>query len=159
MELSVKEIGITDLVGLKKVEKVLYACGKDMANKYDIHQWDNTHTKNMVILALCELKNDVFLVSDAFGNPAATFQARKTDDIYYFEKLATLPEYQGKGIAERMLEQIRKTAREKGCSKVACSVYEKNRYALEYYRKKGFTVCGTTQTKKYKLIDMELSEI
>ena len=159
VELLINEIKITDLAGLRKVEKILYACGKDMVQKYDIHQWDNTHTKNMMILALCELKNKVFLVSDELGKPAATFQIRETDDILYFEKIGTLPKHQGKGIAEKMLEQIKMIAKDKGCSKVGCSVYEKNTYALEYYLKKGFTNCGTTQTKKYKLINMELSLI
>ena len=159
VELLIKEIKITDLAGLRKVEKILYACGKDMVQKYDIHQWDNTHTKNMMILALCELKNDVFLVSDDVGNPVATFQVRKTDGTLYFEKFGTLPECQGKGIAKKMLEQIKMIAKDKGCPKVACSVYEKNESALEYYLKKGFTVCGIAQTKKYQLINMELSVI
>ncbi len=154
-----KRIKMMDLAGLKKVEKVLYACGKDMAKKYDIHQWDNTHAKDMIILALCELKNDVFLVSDELEKTVATFQVRATDDVLYFEKFGTLPECRGKGIAEKMLEKIKRIAKEKGCSKVACSVYEKNKYALEYYQKNGFTTCGMTQTKKYKLIDMELSVI
>ena len=154
-----KRIRMTDLSGLRKVEKVLYVCGKDMAKKYDIHQWDNTHTKNMMILALCELKNEVFLVSNYVGKTVATFQVRKTDDTLYFEKIGTLPECQGKGIAEKMLEQIKMIAKDKGCPKVACSVYEKNESALEYYLKKGFTVCGIAQTKKYQLINMELSVI
>lgn len=151
-----KKIKMTDLTGLKKVESVLYACGKDMAKNRDLHQWDNTHTKNMLILALCELKNDVFLVSDEAGNPVATFQVNRKKDSVYFEKIATLPEYRGQGIAGKMLEEIKKVARERGCSKITCSVYEKNTYARTYYLKKGFGICGTTQTKKYQLIDMEL---
>lgn len=155
MKFSVKEVKITNLAGQMQVEKVLYACGKDMAQKYDIHQWDNSHIKTMAIVALCELKNKVFLVFDENKKAVGTFQVRVCGEALSFEKIGTMPECQGHGIAGKMLEQIRKIAKDKGCSKITCSVYEKNRYALEYYLKKGFKVCETTQTKKYKLINME----
>lgn len=159
MKLSVKEVKITNLPGQMQVEKVLYACGRDMAKKYDIHQWDNNHIKTMAIVVYCELKNKVFLVVDGNKKAVGTFQIRVCKEALSFEKLGTLPQCQGYGIAGKMLEEIRKIAKDNGCSKITCSVYEKNRYALEYYLKKGFSICQTTQTKKYKLINMEMDII
>ena len=46
-------------------------------------------------------------------------------------------------------------AKENGCSKMACDVYEKNNYAFAYYQKKGFKKCKTISTRKYILFSME----
>lgn len=61
---KVKRIGIINLPGQIKVNNILFDCGKDMAKKYDLHHWDNSHLKNFIIVALCELKNTVYLVTE-----------------------------------------------------------------------------------------------
>lgn len=33
------------ILALKKVSDILFQCGKDMARKYDLHHWDNSHMK------------------------------------------------------------------------------------------------------------------
>lgn len=86
-----------NIVGLKKVSDILYDCGKDMAQKYGLRHWDNPHIKNYIIVALCAMKNDIYLVYDG-KNPVATFQTRKTGQSFLFQKLATLSAFSGGGL-------------------------------------------------------------
>lgn len=37
--------------------KILNQCGKDMAQKYNLHHWDNSMVKSCVIVGLCFLRN------------------------------------------------------------------------------------------------------
>lgn len=73
---------------------ILYECGKDMADKYDLHHWDNSHIKNWLIIALCALRNNIYLVYSG-EIPIATFQTRKVEQSLLFQKLATTPELAG----------------------------------------------------------------
>lgn len=57
---EVKRVSLINLSGQFKVNNILYDCGKDMAKKYDLHHWDNSHFKNLIIVVLCELKNAVY---------------------------------------------------------------------------------------------------
>lgn len=59
---SVRKLSRCNIAKLKTVSDILYECGKDMAKKYDLHHWNNSHIKNYVIVALCALKNDIYLV-------------------------------------------------------------------------------------------------
>lgn len=52
----IKKISILNLIGQNKINNILFDCGKDMAKKYDLHHWDNSHLKNFIIILLCELK-------------------------------------------------------------------------------------------------------
>lgn len=87
-----------NIAGLKKVSDILYDCGKDMAKKYDLHHWDNSHIKNYIIVALCAVKNDIYLVYNK-KTPVATFQTRKTGKSFLFQKLATTPAF-SRGVLE-----------------------------------------------------------
>lgn len=90
-----------------------------MAEKYDLHHWDNSHFKNFIIVVFCVLKNSVYLVSEE-DNYVATFQTRKVGEMFRFEKLACLPEMSGKGIGMFCINTIEKMALKMSCKK---SVY------------------------------------
>ncbi len=87
---SIRKLSKFDISALKKVSDILYECGKDMADKYDLHHWDNSHIKNWLIVALCSLKNNIYLVYSG-ETPVATFQTRKAEQSLLFQKLATSP--------------------------------------------------------------------
>lgn len=53
--------------------------------------------KNFIIVALCELKNTVYLVTED-EKPVATFQTKQVGKTMRFEKLACSPKHSGKGI-------------------------------------------------------------
>lgn len=150
---SIRRLNKFNILGLKKVSDILYECGKDMAKKYNLHHWDNSHIKNHIIVALCALKNDIYLVYRG-KTPVATFQTRKTGQTFLFQKLATAPEFSGGGTGSYCLMEIEHLAKEDGCREVVCEVYDKSEHAKSFYEHRGYTVYGTTGTLKYKEFKM-----
>ncbi len=145
----VSKLSKCNIVGLKKVSDILYECGKDMAKKYDLHHWNNSHIKNHIIVALCAIKNDIYLVYNE-KTPVATFQIRKIEKSLLFQKLATAPEFSGEGIGSYCLTEIERLAKKNGCTEVVCEVYDKSKYAKIFYEHRGYTTYGATETLKYK---------
>lgn len=145
---SVCKLKIWNVAKLLKVSDILYKCGKNMAEKYNLHHWDNSHFKNWIIVALCALKNKIYLVYDS-KTPVATFQIRKTGQSLLFQKLATAPEFSGSGIGSYCLAEIERLAKECGCAEVVCEVYDKSEHAKNFYINRGYTACGVTQSLKY----------
>ena len=128
-----------------------------MACKYDLHHWDNSSFKNFVIIMLCEMKNDVFLVIEN-KNPVATFQVRvdEVDDLnLHFEKLACSPRSSGKGIGSYCMNYMEEMARNKKCKKVCLEVYSSSKHAIEFYKHRGYVVSGEIKTLKYNELKME----
>lgn len=153
---KVKKISIFNLLGQFKVNNILFDCGKDMAVKYDLHHWDNTHFKNLMIVLFCEMKNNVYLVEDN-QNPVATFQTRVIDESIHFEKLACSPQYAGQGIGTFCMNYIEEIAKKTNCKKVCMEVYSPSQHALDFYLRRGYKICGETKTIKYKEVMMEKS--
>ena len=125
-----------------------------MARKYDLHHWDNSHFKNWIIVALCALKNNIYLVYDA-EKPVATFQTRRIEGSYLFLKLATSPDFSGGGIGSFCLGEIERMGREEGCNEVICEVYDKSSHAMSFYEHRGYSVYGSTDTLKYKELKLK----
>ena len=150
---TVHRVNKYDVLRLKKVSDILYECGKDMAHNNDLHHWDNTHIKSWIIVALCALRNDIYLVySDE--TPVATFQTQKKEHSFLFSKLATGPAYSGCGIGSYCLSEIECLAKCNGCTEIACEVYEQSNHAMSFYAHRGFEVCGTVETLKYTEMKM-----
>lgn len=146
---SVRKLSKCNIAGLKKVSDILYECGKDMTKKYGLHHWDNSHIKNYIIIALCALKNDIYLVCNE-KTPVATFQVRKKKQSLLFQKLATAPAFSGKGIGSYCLTEIERLAKENACAEVICEVYDKSEHAKSFYEHRGYAIYGATETLKYK---------
>ena len=135
------------------VTNILYACGKDMAKKYDIHHWDNPLIKTFLIVLLCLKKNKVYIVED--GKIVATYQTKTIDNSLYFEKLAVKPEESGKGIGAFCLKQIEEEAKNTGCKKVQMDVYSKSQHAIQFYQRHGYKQAGEDKTLKYEVVCLE----
>lgn len=146
---QVTKLSKFNIVGLKKVFDILYECGKDIAKKYDLHHWENSHIKNHIIVALCAMKNNIYLVYNK-KTPVATFQTRKIEKSLLFQKLATAPAFQGRGIGSYCMTEIERLAREQGCSEVICEVYDKSEHAKSFYERRGYIHYGEIETLKYK---------
>lgn len=151
---SVVRLRLWNVGKLFKVTRILYKCGKDMAKKYGLQHWNNSYLKNWIIVFLCALKNNVYLVYDGKA-PVATFQTKKTGEMILFQKLATSPEFSGKGIGSFCLSEIERMGREGGCKEVICEVYDKSEHAIRFYEKLGFVTYGTVETLKYNELKMK----
>lgn len=76
------------------------------------------------------------------------------DDEMQFRKLATLKEFQGKGIASELLEFILKLAKDKGLRKVWCNARTSKK---SFYEKFGMIAVGKTFFKSgQEFIIMEI---
>ena len=124
-----------------------------MAKKYDLHHWDNSHLKNFIIVALCELKNTVYLVTED-EKPVATFQTKQVGKTMRFEKLACSPKHSGKGIGSFCMSYIEEIAKKEGCDRVEMEVYSPSQHALDFYLHRDYEVCGETKTLKYTEVKM-----
>lgn len=151
---SVLKLNLWNIGGLFRVADILHKCGKDMASKYDLHHWDNSHLKNWLIVLLCILKNDVYLVMDP-KTAVATFQVRKMGSSLLFQKLATVPVYAGSGIGSFCLREIERIGRAYGCTEVICEVYDQSKHAISFYEHKGYCVYGAVDTLKYSELKMK----
>lgn len=145
---SIHKLKKYDIVELHKVSDILYKCGKDMALKYDLHHWDNSRLKNVAVMILCAMKNEIYLVYDD-RTPVATFQTQVKGKSLLFQKLATNPEFAGGGIGTFCMDELEKIGREKNCKEIICEVYDKSEHALNFYKRRGYSVYGTTETIKY----------
>ncbi len=150
---SIRKLNKFNISGLKRASDILYECGKDMAKRYDLHHWDNSHIKNWAVIALCALKNDIYLVYKE-NAPVATFQTKKQSKSFLFQKLATAPEFAEGGIGTYCLTEIERLAKENSCTEVICEVYDKAEHAKNFYEHRGYTVYGATETLKYKELKM-----
>ena len=150
---SVCKVSFKNALKLLDVTDILHKSGKDMALKQDLHHWDNSLIKTLVIVLVCAIKNDVFLVYDGHL-PVATFQTRRIGGSLLFQKLATVPALTNKGIGSFCLSEIEKLGKKSGCDSVVCEVYDKSEHAISFYTAKGYTVCGTTNTLKYKQLEL-----
>lgn len=149
-----KKVGKLDFPKLNAVARILNTCGKDMADKYDLHHWDNPFIKTLIIVGLCDLKNEIYLLYDE-NKPIATFMTKRNQDELHFEKLGTLPSESGKGIGSYCMCKIEEMAKDASCKKVVMEVYEPSQHAISFYEHKGYTVVGMTDTLKYKEVKME----
>ena len=143
-----------DVRRLFQVCKILYASGKSMADKYGLSHWDNSYFKDCIIVLLCALKNQIFLVY-LDSVPVATFQIKKISSSLLFQKLATHPRYEGKGIGSFCMQKIEQQAKDMECNSVICEVYDKSTHAINFYRKKGYEIYGRTDTLKYQEVKMQ----
>lgn len=143
-----------DIVKLNNVASILNACGRDMARKYSLYHWDNPYIKTLVIVLICNLKNDVFLLYDDL-RPVATFMTNKSGEMFHFEKFGTLPSESGHGAGSFCMMKIEDIARKAGCKKVSMEVYEPSRHAIAFYEHRGYKIIGRENTLKYKEVKME----
>ena len=152
----VKRVRIFNIFKFNKIVSILCQSGKNMAEKFNLHHWDNSKIKNIIIVFLCALKNKLFLVYDIVDNkPVATFQIKQRSGLLKFSKLATLPNLEGKGIGSFCIEKIEEIAKENVCNKVCCEVYNESKHAIKFYKNRGYKECGTINTIKYIEIKME----
>lgn len=152
--LIVKQVFLYDFFSIIKVAQILKACGKDMARKYNLNHWDNPMIKTIIIVLLCLLKNNVYLVYQG-DRAIATFQYRFQKDAIFSEKLGVIPEESGKGYGSFCTGQIIHAAKTKNLNKLRTEVYDKSKFAIDYHLQKGYKTIGTAGTLKRTVLIME----
>ena len=146
----------TDSCYVDAIFSILRKCGYNMAKKGLFH-WIPSYPRRS-IRKDCQ-NNWVVLVYDKTLNAyTSTFQMVKINESeMYFRKLATLPEYEGRGIGKANLAYMESFAQKQGCSKALLDVYVKSVRAISLYRRLGYQVIGTKRSVRFKELMMEKS--
>lgn len=139
---------------LLTVASILHACGKQMADKYGLHHWDNPFLKTFLIVLISAFRNDIYILYSE-NIALATFMVCHDEGVLKFEKLATEPSYHGKGIGSFCISYIENIAKCTGCTRIQMDVYAPSHHAIDFYNKKGFVVVGSKNTLKYNELIME----
>lgn len=147
-------VSIYSIKNIIATASILNRCGKDMAQNYNLHHWDNSMMKSLVITFLGLLKNKVYIVKKG-NNAVATFQTKLKKDTLFFEKLAVDPSVSGSGIGSYCMDCIEAMAKQYGKQRVKMEVYDKSQHAIDFYTHKGYRQAGKTSTLKYTDIIME----
>ena len=78
------------------------------------------------------------------GNPCGFLSIEDRPDHIYVSEIVIVPQFQGRGIGSRLLNEEMQRGRETK-SPLRLQVLRENR-AIELYRRLGFKECGTTET-------------
>jgi ribosomal protein S18 acetylase RimI-like enzyme len=84
---------------------------------------------------------------------AAKFLAclpKEIDNAWVIDSVSTLPEYRGRGVAERLLHAIMDEGRKQGYSMTQINMYVGNEPALRLYKKLGFEVIEETRDNYFE---------
>ncbi len=68
----------------------------------------------------------------------------QTEKVLTVHRLAIRPEFQGQGIAHKMMNFAEQFATEHSFEAIRLDAYSKNLIALNFYQNKGYYICGET---------------
>jgi ribosomal protein S18 acetylase RimI-like enzyme len=144
----------TDTMYVDKIFRILRKCGYNMAKKFLFH-WIPSYSRGK-IRRDCDRYVVVLVHDDEVNDYTSTFQMYVDGNHnLYVRKIATAPEYEGKGIGRRNMLYMEEYARQQGCPKVCLDVYAKSKGAVAFYLHNGFKEVGTKRSIRFKELIME----
>lgn len=133
---------------------ILRKCGYNMARKGLFH-WIPSYSRR-AIRNDCRTHWVVLVYDKSLNTFTSTVQmVKRNDSELYLRKLATLPEYEGRGIGSSNLLFAESFAKENGFTKTKLDVYFKSEHAISLYRRFGYQVIGTKRSVRFKELIME----
>ena len=134
--------------------RILRKCGYNLAKKGLFH-WIPSYSRR-AIKKDCETKTVVLVHDDEVKEYTSTFQmyVNKEGNLYV-RKIATLPQFEGRGIGGRNLRFMEDFARQNGCKKICLDVYIRSKGAIGFYRHHGFVEIGEKRSIRFKELIME----
>ncbi|MES1038111.1 GNAT family N-acetyltransferase [Peribacillus simplex] len=143
---------------VSEIFEIIKVSGEHMFKEQGLVHWRTPYPKE-VIQKNCN-DREVFLVKDMDTNTYVhTFQLEFTKSLIdsnknelqvaFINKFATIPKVAGKGIGKKSMDYIEEYCRKKGVSEISLDVYDKSEHAIQFYKKRGFAVTGSKQTKHF----------
>lgn len=144
----------TDEQYVNEIYKILFRCGMNMVRQFMFH-WLKPYSKT-AIKNDCDTKTVILVKDKTTGEFSSTFQMYVNGEgNLYVRKIATRPDYEGKGIGRKNMQYMVNYAKEKYCPKVCLDVYKKSPRAVGFYKKVGFVVTGETKARFFSEYIME----
>lgn len=143
----------TDLI--QECYKILEQCGELMFKEHGLDHWLPPYSIDNIYKDCADKL--VFLVYDDIEKKyVSTFQGYLNDDFsFYIRKVATIPEFQGKGIGRKNLEFIEDLCRKLRINAIELDVYDKSEQAINFYLANGFVVTGKRPTRRFEVLLMK----
>ena len=69
----------------------------------------------------------------------------KSPEEGYIRGMAVLPEWQGKGVAQRLMETVETEVRDRGCKRVSLDTTDPLQRAIHFYEKRGYRRTGNIE--------------
>lgn len=136
------------------VFSILRKCGYNMARKGLFH-WIPSYSKR-AIRKDCVNHWVVLVFDNSLNAYTSTIQmVRINDSELYLRKLATLPEFEGRGIGKMNLLFAENFAKKNGFTKTKLDVYIKSERAILLYQRLGYQIIGTKRSVRFKELIME----
>ena len=96
---------------------------------------------------------DLFLVGEVEGRLVAAAMAGYEGHRGWVNYLAVHPDYQGRGLGRRMMEEIEAKLIARGCPKINVQIRSDNEGVIAFYRRLGFRVDATVSMGKRLIED------
>ncbi len=149
MSFTVRKAGPDDIRELIPLLKLLFTIEEDFVFNEDIH------TKGLSLLFQEPDDKAVVLVAESDGKIVGMVTAQITVSTAaggfsaWMEDLVVDRDYQGRGIGQKLTEEILVWCREKGCLRVQLLADKDNFPALEFYRKDSWEGSNMIPLKKF----------
>ena len=75
---------------------------------------------------------------------------KEIDNVWVIDSVTTMPEYRGRGVAERLMHTVMDEGRKQGYSLSQINIYVGNEPALRLYKKLGFAVIEETRDRYFE---------
>ena len=144
----------SDKASVDAIFRILRKCGYNMAKKGLFH-WIPSYSRR-AIRKDCDNKTVVLVWDDALNSYSSTFQMYvNAEGNLYVRKIATLPQFEGRGIGKKNLKYLEQFGKDNGCPKMCLDVYAKSKVAVGFYMHNGFVEVGSKRSVRYKELVLE----
>ncbi len=133
--------------------KITKACAIDMVSK-NIHQW-NSFYPNRDAFENDVSRNELYVLEDGFNILGCMVLSKLMDVEYqsvnwltpntknlYIHRLAILPEYQGKGLAQKLMDFAENFGIRNNFTSMRLDTFSKNARNQKFYELRGYTKLG-----------------
>jgi GNAT superfamily N-acetyltransferase len=149
LDLIVRRVGPDEL---EPLHRILIACGRALADDFDLHHWDPPHpierfredarTREVWSVELDRATVATFTVGlDPVPSYPKEYFA-PTGPALYLNRLAVLPAAQRHGLGRECMALVEARARELGCRAVRFDAIAAHEPLLRFYRRLGYRECG-----------------
>jgi ribosomal protein S18 acetylase RimI-like enzyme len=154
------EVSFDNELLIEKVFDILLESGQHMYDTEGLTHWLNPYSIDKIKESLIDKR--IFLTMEG-SRTIATFTLSDTktkfftdeENFIYLSKFAVKPTLSNKGLGSECLDFMEKLVKEQKFIGIRLDVYEKSIPAINFYKKKGFSITSTANTTNYKVLCME----
>ena len=150
-DLKLIRLNLTNLTELVEISTITYSNSFSSGNTLENMQYyiDNSLNSEKLQRELSEKNSEFYFAKqndETIGYLKINFGTAQTDlkEVHgmELERIYVLKNFQGKKIGKKLLDFAIKTAKERDLEYVWLGVWDKNRKAIDFYKRNGFEIIG-----------------